>query len=127
LAPPSREWGPDKAVLTLARRTTCKNDNRPILVPFIFHHHKIEHRNESEAVVGHISYSNVFAVDHPLSDGDVIQMGDLVRTGPNLFPHFEVMAVVGDKAWVRDVQTGAEAITLTSRCARINGPHVASV
>jgi hypothetical protein len=65
------------------------------------------------------SYSDVFAISHEREYEEHIQAGDVVRSGPNLFPYFEVIAVDGDKAWVRDVQTGADHLTLLSRCRRI--------
>ena len=66
------------------------------------------------------SYSDVFAIDHDRAYDEEIRVGDLVRTGPNLFPHFEVVAVHGDKAWVRNVQNGSDHLALLSRCRRIN-------
>jgi hypothetical protein len=32
------------------------------------------------------------------------------------------VAVNGDMAWVRDVQTGRDGLTQLKRCRRINGP-----
>ncbi|HLZ84022.1 MAG TPA: hypothetical protein VKQ54_10685 [Caulobacteraceae bacterium] len=49
-------------------------------------------------------------------------MGHVVRTGPNHFPHFEVIAIHGDKAWVRNVVTGADSLTPLSRCRRLPAP-----
>ena len=46
------------------------------------------------------SYSDVFSINHDREYDEDIQPGDLVRTGPNLFPHFEVVAVHGDKGSV---------------------------
>ena len=60
------------------------------------------------------------SVDH---EGDAdIQVGDLVKTGPNLYPHYSVIAIHGDKAWVRDVQTGMDGLTSLLICKKINGP-----
>ena len=67
------------------------------------------------------SYSDVFAISHDREYDEVIQAGDLVRTGPNLHPHFEVVAVHGDKAWVRNLQNGSDHLALLSRCRKING------
>lgn len=67
------------------------------------------------------SYSDVFAISHEREYDEDIQAGDLVRTGPNLYPHFEVLAVHDDKAWVRNVQNGADHLALISRCRKING------
>jgi len=71
------------------------------------------------------SYSDVFSISHEREYEEHIQAGDLVRTGPNLFPHFEVVAVHGDKAWVRNVVNGADHLALLSRCRKINGQSLA--
>jgi hypothetical protein len=65
------------------------------------------------------SYSDVFGISHEREDHEEILVGDLVRTGPNHFPHFAVVAVNGDKAWVRNVNTGADSLALVSRCRKI--------
>jgi len=67
------------------------------------------------------SYSDVFSIDHDRGYDEEICAGDLVRTGPNLFPHFEVLAVHGDKAWVRNIANGSDHLALLSRCRKING------
>jgi hypothetical protein len=66
------------------------------------------------------SYSDVFAIEHDREHHEDILPGDLVRTGENLHPHFEVVAVSGDKAWVRNVQNGADSLALLSRCRKID-------
>ena len=68
------------------------------------------------------SYSDVFAINHDREHHEDIQAGDIVRTGQNMFPHFEVLAVHGDKAWVRNVANGADSLALLSRCRRIDLP-----
>ena len=65
------------------------------------------------------SYSDVFSITHEREYDEDICAGDLVRSGPNLFPHFEVIAVHGDKAWVRNVQNGADHLAQLSRCRKI--------
>jgi hypothetical protein len=72
------------------------------------------------------SYSDVFSISHEREYDEEISVGDLVRTGPNLFPHFEVVAVHGEKAWVRNVQNGADHLALVSRCRKINGQALAA-
>jgi len=67
------------------------------------------------------SYSDVYAIDHDRGYDEEISAGDLVRTGPNLYPHFLVLAVHGDKAWVRDISNGSDHLALVSRCRKING------
>jgi hypothetical protein len=72
------------------------------------------------------SYSDVFSISHERDYEEDIHVGDLVRTGPNLYPHFEVVAVHGDKAWVRNVLNGADHLALLSRCRKINGQPAAA-
>jgi hypothetical protein len=74
------------------------------------------------------SYSDVFAIEHDREFEEDILPGDVVRTGPNLYPHYTVIAVSGDKVWVRNVQTGADGLTPVSRCRKINGaPALTSI
>lgn len=68
-----------------------------------------------------ISYSDLYDISHDRDYEEDIQIGDMVRTGPNHFPHFTVMAVVGDKVWVRNLDNGADGITGIARCRKING------
>ena len=63
-----------------------------------------------------LSYSDVFAISHDRDIPEDVRVGDRVRTGPNFHPHFEVVAISGDKAWVRNVVTGADALAWLSRC-----------
>jgi hypothetical protein len=72
------------------------------------------------------SYSEIFGISHDRDYDEVISVGDLVRAGPNLFPHFEVLAVHGDKAWVRNVSDGSDHVAMVSRCRKINGQPVAA-
>jgi hypothetical protein len=71
------------------------------------------------------SYSDVFSISHDREYDEDVQVGQLVRAGSNLFPHFEVIAVHGDKAWVRNVSTGADSLTPLSRCRRLPAPAMA--
>jgi hypothetical protein len=71
------------------------------------------------------SYSDVFDITHEREFDEQILAGDLVRTGPNAFPYFKVIAVYGDKVWVRDVQYGSDGITRLAVCRKINGPVTA--
>jgi len=68
------------------------------------------------------SYSDVFSISHDREHHEDIQPGDLVRTGENFHPHYEVLAVHGEKAWVRNVQNGADCLALLSRCRKISPP-----
>ena len=66
------------------------------------------------------SYSDVFGISHERGYDEDIAVGDIVRTGANLFPHFEVLALHGEKAWVRNLSNGADHLAMVSRCRRIN-------
>ena len=65
------------------------------------------------------NYAGVFGISQEREREEHIQAGDLVRSGANLFPYFTVIAVNDDKAWVRDVQTGADHLMLLSRCRKM--------
>ena len=62
------------------------------------------------------------------SDGchleDLISAGDWVTTGANVAPRYRVIAVCGDKAWIRDVERGHDCITALCRCHKVEGPAV---
>ena len=76
---------------------------------------------ESEALpVSPTSYSDVYAIEHDRDLEEEIHPGDLVRTGPNLYPHYTVVAVSGDKVWVRNADNGADGITSLDRCRKID-------
>ena len=68
-----------------------------------------------------VSYSDLYDIDHARGYAEDIAVGDLIRTGPNLFPHFKVVAIHGDKAWVRNTQNGSDALAMLDRCRKING------
>jgi hypothetical protein len=74
---------------------------------------------DSGVAVVQISYSDVFSINHDRDYHEDIKPGDVVRTGPNLFPHFLVVAVSGDKAWVQNTQNGVDSIAQLSRCRKI--------
>lgn len=65
------------------------------------------------------SYSDVFSITHDRDQQEEILPGDTVRMGDNHYPHYQVLAVNGDKAWVRNVLNGADALALLSRCRKI--------
>lgn len=66
------------------------------------------------------SYSDVFGISHDSYDEEILA-GDIVVTGQNQHPRFHVVAVHGDKAWVRNVETGADHLAQVSRCRRLGG------
>ena len=46
-------------------------------------------------------------------------VGDLVRTGENFHPHFHVIALTEDRAWIRDTQHGTDHIVPIDRCRTV--------
>ena len=48
-----------------------------------------------------------------------IAAGDRIRTGANFHPHYEVVALSEDRAWVRDLQYGTDHIIPIDRCRKI--------
>ena len=69
-----------------------------------------------------VSYTDLIEISAEHEGDEDVQVGDLVKTGPNLYPHYSVIAVHGDKVWVRDVQTGMDGLTNLVLCKKINGP-----
>jgi len=69
------------------------------------------------------SYSDVFGISHDRDYDEIIVVGDIVGTGSNLFPHYEVVAVNGDKAWVRNLANGDDHLALIARCRRVGAPR----
>lgn len=66
------------------------------------------------------SYSDIFGITHEREHDEDVRVGDLVRMGANQYPHFTVIAVSGDKAWVRNVETGADGLAMLSRCRGVS-------
>ena len=48
-----------------------------------------------------------------------IGIGDLVRTSANLHPQFHVIAIAGDRAWLREVQHGSDHVVPAAQCRRV--------
>jgi hypothetical protein len=46
--------------------------------------------------------------------------GDMIRTGENRHPHYHVIAVTQDRAWIRDTQHGTDHIISIERCRKIH-------
>lgn len=65
------------------------------------------------------SYSDVFSIHHDRGQPEEIRAGDQVRCSENLYPHCEVIAVSGDKAWLRNVTDGSDHLARLSRCRRL--------
>ncbi len=66
-----------------------------------------------------VSYSDVFALKLERDQDEEIAPGDLVRTGSSQHPQYHVIAINGDKAWLRHAQNGHDAIAPLNRCRRI--------
>lgn len=50
-----------------------------------------------------------------------IAPGDVVRTSVDQSMSFRVLAVKGDKAWVRSLASGSDHLALVDRCRKISG------
>lgn len=48
-----------------------------------------------------------------------VAAGDRIRTGDNRHPHYEVIALSEDRAWVRDLKYGTDHIIPIDRCRKI--------
>ncbi len=68
------------------------------------------------------SYSGLSATSFVPEAEPELSPGDLVCTGFNVAAHHQVIAVYGDKAWVRDVRDGRDGITSLSRCHKVELP-----
>jgi hypothetical protein len=65
------------------------------------------------------SYSDIFELNLDLERPEDVVVGDIVRTGPNDFPRYEVIAIRGDRAWVRNGLSGDDHIVSLLRCRRV--------
>ena len=52
----------------------------------------------------------------PDGPSDDIRPGDRVCTGASVHPNHEVIAIYGDKAWIRDLRSGCDGVTSLWRC-----------
>ena len=70
-----------------------------------------------------VSYADVFGLDRD-DDREVEQVaaGDVVRTGDNARPQYQVLAVEGDKAWLRNLDNGLDGVVDRRRLRRV-APH----
>ena len=51
-----------------------------------------------------------------------VKVGDIVKTGPNDYPRFKVIAIDGDRAWLRNVISNDDAVvSLQECCWRVDG------
>jgi hypothetical protein len=67
-----------------------------------------------------VSYADVFHLDDERVEEAPIRSGDIVCSGRNHFPYFEVLAARADKAWVRNVATGEDHLVAIGRCRRVH-------
>ena len=49
---------------------------------------------------------------------EAILAGDVVHTGPNHYPQWRVIAIHGETAWLRNVQTHADGVADLRRCRK---------
>ena len=61
--------------------------------------------------------AQILKLDRPANDQ--VGPGDTIRTGENLYPQYRVIAIAGNRAWVRDVQYGTDHIIAIEACRRI--------
>lgn len=65
--------------------------------------------------------SNAWLSSTDLRGGSTLHIvvGDLVRTGQNFHPHYQVIAVNADRVWIRDTQYGSDHIVPVDRCRKV--------
>jgi len=47
---------------------------------------------------------------------DSVRVGDIVKTGPNDYPRFKVIAVDSGRAWLRNIISGDDAVVSLDEC-----------
>jgi hypothetical protein len=47
---------------------------------------------------------------------DPVKAGDIVKTGPNDYPRFKVIAIDSGRAWLRNVISGDDAVVSLAEC-----------
>ena len=67
-----------------------------------------------------VSYADVFSLSLDRPKQEAIRPGDRVRTGQNLGPEFDVIAVHDGNAWLRNIDSGTHHVVLLSRCRKEN-------
>lgn len=68
-----------------------------------------------------MTYISLFHVGRPTHD-EPIAVGDTVAVGADQMRQYEVMAVRGQKAWLREPITGMDAIVVAVRCRLVSRP-----
>jgi hypothetical protein len=69
--------------------------------------------------MGAISYADVFQIEHELESAEEIHVGDIIQMGANKSPQYSVIAISGDKVWVRNLQNGQDTLAPLKRCRRV--------
>jgi hypothetical protein len=73
-----------------------------------------------------LSYADLFGITFEREYEEEILPGDLVRMGSNFHPFFEVIAVRGDKVWVRNIDTDADHISPLNYCRKLSARAIGS-
>ena len=68
---------------------------------------------------GGMSYLSAFKLE-PVSYDNELQAEDRVCMGSNSTPEFFVVAVSGDKAWIRGISQQIDAVVDVRRCRKID-------
>lgn len=68
-----------------------------------------------------MTYLNLFHVERPAYD-EAIAVGDIVTVGADPFHQYEVMALRGRKAWLREPATGMDRIVGAVSCRLASRP-----
>ena len=80
---------------------------------------------KSATIMTSTSDLDMFSIELDCDHADAIAAGDLVRAASNLFPHFRVIAVHEDMAWLRDVQSEVDHLVPLRCCRRLETPALA--
>lgn len=65
------------------------------------------------------SYADLYSIRLERGYEEEIVVGDLVRTSENQWPRFTVIAIHGERAWVRNIDSGADGLTMLDRCRKV--------
>ena len=66
-----------------------------------------------------VSYADLYGLFKEPAQPEEISPGDVVRTGENNHPKYQVLAVQAGKAWVRNLDNAVDAIVDAARCRKI--------
>lgn len=70
-----------------------------------------------ERAVTQVSYADLFGIVHEERD-EPLGEGDLVITGACDHPRYRIVAIQGDRAWIRS-ENGADYVVRIDRCKRV--------